>query len=104
MIIDTDMFYLTIAIKASYLAHCKGLTQTQLARRTGWSQPQASGKLSNRLPIQPKELYRLASALGVTPSELVPDADEAMALLRWAEINKPNAITNAGIDLADDGF
>lgn len=65
------------ARKLRELMKAKGLTQTELAKRSDCTQPAISQMLSRSCRPQKRTILKLADALGVTPSELWPDLEVA---------------------------
>lgn len=59
---------------ASLLAEM-GVSQRELARRLGWPQPRIQRRIAGDIPITVRDLERIADALGVPLSTLLPADD-----------------------------
>jgi transcriptional regulator with XRE-family HTH domain len=57
------------------LMKAKGITQAELANRSGCTQPAISQMLSRRCRPQKRTIFKLASALSVAATDLWPDLD-----------------------------
>lgn len=49
-----------------------GVSQRELARRLGWTQPRIQGRLSGEIAITVADVEAIAAALGISADRIIP--------------------------------